>query len=79
MKDNHKIIKVCHGRSCGGVGKYIHDRLIAEAENNQEKKTFIEKCPCRGLCAEGPIVVEEKGEKIVIHKKMDPIRASKLL
>ena len=79
MKDNHKTIKVCHGHSCGGVGKYIQERLMAETKQNTAKKISIEACPCRGLCAEGPIVVVEKNETICIHKKMNPIQASKLI
>jgi hypothetical protein len=31
------------------------------------------------MCAEGPIVIEEKSGKTEIHKKMDPMQAAKLL
>ena len=76
---NGKVIKVCHGRHCGAVGKFILERLEAEMGKNPAKKTKVEPCACRGLCSEGPIVVEEIGEKTIIHKKMDPIKAAKIL
>jgi len=86
-KNNQKTIKVCHGRHCGAVGKFIIERLEAEIERNpalqqgsgQAKKVNLESCPCRGMCAEGPIVVEENKGKTIIHKRMDPIKAAKIL
>ncbi len=76
---NSRKIKVCQGRHCGGVGKYILERLEAEVAKNPAKNVEIEPCPCRGMCAEGPIVVEENNGKTIFHKKMDPIKASKIL
>jgi len=78
-KNNQKTIKVCHGRHCGAVGKFIIERLEAEIERNPAKKVNLEPCPCRGMCAEGPIVVEENKGKTIIHKRMDPIKAAKIL
>ncbi len=86
QKKKGRVLKVCHGRHCGGVGKFILERLEAEMDRNPHrgagrsaKKTVIESCPCRGMCAEGPIVVEEKDGKTTFHKKMDPIKAAKIL
>ncbi len=72
-------IKVCQGRHCQSVGKFIFERLEAEIKKSSAKKIVLEKCPCRGMCAEGPIVIEEKNEKTIVHKRMDPIKASKIL
>ena len=77
--DNQKVIKVCHGRHCGTVGKFIVERLEAEIERNPAKSAKIEPCACRGMCSQGPIVVEEKNGQTIIHKKMDPIKAAKIL
>ena len=77
--DKQKTIKVCQGRSCGIVGKFIIERLESDIERNPAKKTKIGPCQCRGLCSEGPIVVEEINDKTIIHKRMDPIKSSKLL
>lgn len=79
QKKKGRVLKVCHGRHCGGVGKFILERLEAEIDKNPAKKTVIEPCPCRGMCSEGPIVVEENKGKTIIHKKMDPIKAAKIL
>lgn len=74
-----KTIKVCCGHNCGTVGKYILERLEAEIEKNPAKSSKVESCQCRGLCSEGPIVVEENKGKTIIHKRMDPIKAAKIL
>ena len=79
MNNNDKTIKVCHGHNCIHSGEHIFSRLEADMARNPAKKTILEKCQCRGLCAEGPIVIEEKNGKTEIHKKMDPIKAAKLL
>lgn len=79
-KNEERVLKVCQGRSCGTVGKYILERLEAEKEKNSAKlKTKIEPCLCRGMCSDGPIVVEEENGKTVFHKRMDPIKAAKIL
>lgn len=79
MTNNNKNIKVCHGHRCGFLGEHIFSRLEADMAKNPAKKADIEKCLCRGLCAEGPIVIEERNGKTKVHKKMDPIKAAKLL
>lgn len=73
-----KII-VCHGHNCEFVGKHILNRLESDLAKRPNKKMELEECNCRGLCSEGPIVITEKNRKTNIHKKMDPIKASKLL
>lgn len=78
-KTKNRTLKVCQGRSCGTVGKYILERLEAEVEKNPAKLTKVEPCLCRGKCSEGPIVVEEDKGKTTFHKRMDPIKASKIL
>jgi NADH:ubiquinone oxidoreductase subunit E len=77
--DNQRVIKVCRGRHCGTVGKFIIERLEAEIDKNPAKKIKIEPCPCRGMCSDGPIMVEESNGKTVIHKRMNPIKAAKIL
>jgi len=74
-----KIIKVCHGHKCCKFGENIMSRLKSDIERNPAKNVELEEGLCRGMCSEGPIVVVEKGGKTEIHKRMDPVKASKLL
>lgn len=78
-KTDERVLKVCQGQNCGTVGQYILERLEAEKEKNPAKSVKIEPCLCRGMCSDGPIVVEEKNGKTIFHKKMDPIKAAKIL
>jgi NADH:ubiquinone oxidoreductase subunit E len=79
MNNTDKTIKICHGHKCKYLGEHIFSRLESDMAQNPAKKVILKKCQCRGMCAEGPIVIEEKSGKTEIHKKMDPMQAAKLL
>ncbi len=79
MNEPQKTVKVCLGHNCKHLGKHIMTRLESDLVRKPEKKVELGECQCRGRCAEGPIVVTEKNGKTEIHKKMDPIKASKLI
>ena len=67
QKTNQAVIKVCHGRHCESVGKYILERAEEEISQNSYKNISAEKCPCRANCAKATTVVVEKSGKKNIY------------
>jgi len=79
QKTNQAVIKVCHGRHCESVGKFILERAEEEISQNSYKNISAEKCPCQANCAKAATVVVEKNGKKNIYNYASPTDLPKII
>ena len=72
-----KTVRVCMGHKCGGIGKQIFDRAVAEVGENTS--VSVEVGNCQGRCSRGPIVVVEGGGEVRVFEDMDPLKVCRFV